>query len=152
MSSTVRLPDGQLVTALRRRFDPQAFGEEFNWIDAYGSSDEGRSWQFLSRVTYTDLGGRNGNPPCLLRLRSGALCVTYAVRSVPYRVCARLSQNGGRSWGPEIVLREDGRNWDLGYTRSVQRADGQVVTVYYFTTAEHPEQHIAATIWDPSAL
>ena len=29
------------------------------------------------------------------------------------------------------------------------RLDGKVVTTYYFATEEHPEQQIAATIWDP---
>ena len=27
----------------------------------------------------------------------------------------------------------------------------ELVTIYYFTTAEQPEQHIAATIWVPPA-
>ena len=43
----------------------------------------------------------------------------------------------------------DGGTWDLGYTRTVVRPDGKLVTIYYFTTAEKPEQHIAATIWQP---
>lgn len=44
-------------------------------------------------------------------------------------------------------LRDDGRNWDFGYTRTIQRTDGKLVTLYYYTTVENPEQHIAATIW-----
>ena len=34
----------------------------------------------------------------------------------------------------------------------VQRPDGKLVTIYYFNTKEIPEQHIAATIWDPDAV
>jgi hypothetical protein len=30
----------------------------------------------------------------------------------------------------------------------VQRADGQVVTIYYFNDAKDGERYIAATIWD----
>ena len=37
---------------------------------------------------------------------------------------AQLRQRG-RTWGDEIVLRNEGGCWDLGYTRSVQRPDGQ---------------------------
>ena len=37
--------------------------------------------------------------------------------------------------------------WDFGYTRTIQRTDGKLVTLYYYTTVENPEQHIAATIW-----
>jgi hypothetical protein len=60
-----------------------------------------------------------------------------------------LSDDDGQSWGGEIILRDDGRNWDLGYPRMVQRLDGKLVTIYYYTTDHDPEQHIAATIWDP---
>jgi hypothetical protein len=38
---------------------------------------------------------------------------------------------------------------DLGYPRMAQRADGRMVTTYYWATRAMPEQHIAATIWDP---
>ena len=56
--------------------------------------------------------------------------------------------NGGIwHWGDEIHLRDDGRNWDFGYTRTIQRTDGKLVTLYYYTTIENSEQHIAATIW-----
>ena len=53
------------------------------------------------------------------------------------------------TWGDEIALRTDSRTWDIGYTRSVQRPDGMIVTIYYHTVEEMREQHIAATIWDP---
>jgi hypothetical protein len=62
---------------------------------------------------------------------------------------AKLSSDNGATWGPEITLRDDAANWDFGYPRSVLRPDGKVVTVYYFTTRQRPEQHIAATIWAP---
>ena len=55
----------------------------------------------------------------------------------------------GRSWSDDIVLRSDAVDWDLGYTRSVQRADGKIVTVYYYNDAASTERYIAATIWTP---
>jgi len=42
---------------------------------------------------------------------------------------ATTSVDGGRTWGDEITLRDDGGTWDLGYPRTVQRADGKVVTI-----------------------
>lgn len=45
--------------------------------------------------------------------------------------------------------RDDARKYNLGYCRSVVRPDGRIVTLYYYTTAERPENHIAATIWEP---
>ena len=63
-------------------------------------------------------------------------------------MCAGLSQEDGKILGDEIVFRDDGRTWDLGYLRMVQRLDGEVITIWYFTTAENPQQHIPAIIWD----
>ena len=142
MPSSVRLPGGDILVALRAQADEgRASG-----IIAYRSSDDGRTW--LRAADPVPNLAPGSNPPALIRLRDGRLCVTYGVRHAPYRICARLSQDEGRTWGEEIVLRDDGANGDLGYTRSVQRADGSIVTVYYFNDdATGPERYIGATIW-----
>jgi len=162
MPSTVRCSENHLVSALRRRLDVQISGPHKIrkcWIDVYQSKDNGHSWEFLSQVA--DTGNSNGNPPSLVRLRDGRLCVTYAYRGIcsayryrwePQGIRARISQDNGKTWGQEITLRDDARTWDIGYTRSVQRPDGKLVTIYYFTTQENKEQHIAATIWDPGKV
>ena len=49
------------------------------------------------------------------------------------------------------MLRDDGGSWDLGYTRTVQRPDGKLVTVYYYNLDKDAERFIGATIWDPGA-
>jgi hypothetical protein len=54
--------------------------------------------------------------------------------------------------GEEMILRDDAGTWDLGYPRSVQRPDGKIVTVYYYTVyyyndKKDGERYIAATIW-----
>lgn len=153
MPSTVRVSPRELVSVLRRRFDLAGpVRNDINWLDAYRSPDNGRTWELLTRVAYTDLGKRNGNPPNLLRLQDGRLCVTYGYRAAPYGIRTRISSDRGRTWSREFSLREDGRTWDLGYPRSVQRPDGKVVTMYYFTTEALPAQHIAATVWDPAGL
>lgn len=141
MPSTVRCSESQLISALRRR------QENVCWLDVYVSNDNGRNWEFLSKIA--DIEGKNGNPPSMARLEDGRLCVTYGYRSVPYGIRAKISSDNGKTWGEEIHLRDDGRTWDLGYTRTVQRPDGKLVTIYYNTTSESPEQHIVATIWDP---
>lgn len=155
MPSTVQISDGHLVSALRRRFD-QTFSDrprlESNWIDAYESRNSGRTWDFLSKVADTDMHKRNGNPPSLVRLSDSRLCVTYGYRAVPYGIRAKLSQDNGTTWSEEIHLRDDAATWDIGYTRSVQGSDGKIVTIYYYSTEGRPEQHIAATIWEPVSL
>lgn len=150
MPATVRATNGTLVTLLRRRFDLKSgYRNDINWIDAFISRDDGASWKHAERIAHTDNSGHNGNPPSLVRWPDGKLAAVYAVRRPPYGIRARVSADDGQSWGPEIVLRDDSRTWDIGYCRSVVRPDGKVVTVYYYATAQHFENHIAATIWAP---
>lgn len=136
MPSSVRLSSDKILTAIRHR----------NFIDAYRSEDAGKTWTFLN-MPVPDTGG--GNPPSLVRLKDRRLAITYGYRSAPFGIRARLSNDNGASWSNEIVLRNDGGSWDLGYTRTVQRSDGKMVTVYYFNEAKDKERYIAATIWDP---
>ena len=144
MPSTVRLSATDLLTTIRRREERPE--ENDAWIDAWLSRDNGQHWQFLNRAA-PDLG--EGNPPALVRLRDGRVCLTYGVRKAPYRMEARLSSDGGNSWSEPFVLRGDGASRDLGYPRSVQRPDGKVITVYYFHDRSRVERTIDATIWDP---
>lgn len=152
MPSSARISNSEIVTALRRRDDSGSIRR--NWIDLHASTDNGATWQLRSKVADTDQPdtAHNGNPPSLVRLHDGRIAVTYGYRSEPYGMRARISRDNGSTWGQEIVLRDDGATWDLGYPRTVQRGDGKLVTIYYYTTAAHPEQHIAATIWDPNAF
>ena len=87
----------------------------------------------------------------LNKLDDGRLCLTYGFRAYPYSVRARLSSDNGKTWGPQIVLRADGQDRDIGYVRSVQRPDGKMVTTYYISTRwTGGERYIGATIWDPN--
>ena len=156
MPATVRVSDTHLVSALRRRIDRGLGGERppvtENWIDAYESKDNGTTWTFLSKVGDTDRGKHNGNPPAMVRLRDGRLVVAYGYRGIPYGIRARISKDNGATWGDIIHLRDDAATWDMGYCRMVERPDGKLVTIYYYNTPEHIEQHIAATIWDANDL
>jgi len=140
MPSSAPLPGGAIVTALRRRAPDGRC-----WIDLYKSGDAGHSWQFVSQPA--EHTGFNGNPPALIQLRDGRLCLTYGYRDRPYGIRAVLSADEGATWGDPIVLRADGGDPDLGYPRTVQRADGRIVTVYYFNDSQYGDRYIAATIW-----
>jgi hypothetical protein len=140
MPSTVRLTERELITTIRRRDDPKS------WIDAYRSRDNGDTWEFLPRPV-PDCG--EGNPSSLIRLKDGRLCLSYGFRAAPFSMRARLSSDQGRSWSEDVILRGNGGGRDLGYPRSVQRPDGNVVTIYYFHDELKGERYVAATIWKP---
>jgi hypothetical protein len=144
MPSSVRLSETHLVTAIRCQDETQ------RRISVYASDDNGKTWTYLNDPV---LNTGEGNPPCLITLKDGRLCLTYGYRGQPFSICAKLSVDKGRTWGREIVLRNDGAGRDIGYPRSVQRPDGKVVTVYYFHDSKTgPERYIAATIWDPARV
>lgn len=142
MPSSVRLSDSKILTTIRRKEG------DLHWIDAYLSSDNGTSFQFLNKPTEST-GGSVGNPSSLLKLKDGRLAIIYGYRSEPYGMRAKLSKDDGQTWGREILLRTDGGCWDLGYPRSVQRPDGKIVSAYYFNDHPDTERYIAATIWAP---
>jgi len=144
MPSTVRLSPRELFTTIRRN---QGGENPRNWIEAWRSADDDRSWSFVNEPV-SDTG--EGNPPALIRLADGRLCLTYGRRAAPFGIFAKLSRDSGGTWSDPLTLRADGGGRDLGYTRSVQRPGGRVVTLYYFWDAKTgPERYIAASIWSP---
>lgn len=134
MPASVRLSKREILTMVRHR----------GWIEAFRSRDNGATWVSEGKVADT---GR-GNPPSLVRLRDGRLVLVYGYRAAPYGIRARISTDNGTSWSSEITLRDDGGNWDLGYVRTVERADGKLVSVYYFNDDPEGERYIGATIWE----
>jgi hypothetical protein len=140
MPSTVRVSPTDLVTTIRRLDSPPS------WIDAYASHDDGKTWSFLS-TPESDTG--EGNPPSLLRLPDGRLCLIYGRRGRPFGIYARFSSDQGKTWSKPIALRDDGGGRDIGYVRSIIRADGNVVAVYYYHDSQNSERYLAATTWDP---
>lgn len=139
MPSTVRLSEATLLTAVRRREGDK------RWIETYISDNNGTQWRFLNKPV-ADLG--EGNPPSLIKLADGRLCLTYGYRGEPYGICTQLSNDHGETWSKPFYLRDDGAGRDLGYVRTVQRPDGKIVSVYYFQDKHSPERYIAATLWE----
>jgi len=129
------------------------------------ASPDGTDWRFLSFVTPAIEGGsavsdRTG--PIifgalrhfytrLLALRDGRIVCVYGYRLPPFGVRARVSEDDGRTWGREMILRDDGGSWDLGYPRVTECAPGELLAVYYMNCRDDPIQmnggvrHIAQT-------
>jgi hypothetical protein len=145
MSQTVQLTDLKLVLTYRKIFR----GDREATIEAYVSEDRGVTWRHLSTIKTMK---RSSNPPATVQLKDGRLVCIYGDRYVK-EIRGRYSTDDGETWGKEFVIREDFASLDddpdLGYTRLVQRPDGKLVAMYYWATADHPQQHIAASIWTP---
>jgi len=144
MPSTVQLKSGSLFSMIRRGgvFD----GVKRWWIEPFLSPDEGATWYKLDEPYINNA----GNPAAMIRLQDGRIALTYGWRTAPYGMRGRISDDEGQSWGEEFILNDDGRGWDLGYPRTVQRADGKCLTIYYFNDRNRKERHIVCTIWDPA--
>lgn len=150
MPATVRITELELLTAIRVK------DGDHSYITTYHSPDDGRTWnEFTTPVDDTGI----GNPPAMIRLKDGRLCLVYGYRAEEEEINrkiktsdirAKLSNDNGKTWSNDYILRNDGSGRDLGYPRIVQRADGKIVVLYYFMDKETgPERYIAATIWSP---
>lgn len=140
MPASIRLGKTELLSTIRCRNNLKS------WIDAYRSTDDGQTWR-LESPSVADTG--EGNPASLILLADGRVCVTYGYRAEPFEIRGRLSQDGGRTWEPQITLRGSAGGRDIGYPVSVQRPDRKVITIYYFHDQPVGDRYIAATIWDP---
>jgi Neuraminidase (sialidase) len=153
MPSTVSISNNELLLTSRVQEERADWAElkgkgmkNSRYIDAWKSNDNGKSWQQQANPV-NDTG--EGNPPHLLKLKDGRLCLTYGDRKTPFGIFAKLSADCGKTWSEPITLRNDGSGREIGYVRSVQRPDGKVVTIYYFQDKEQPERYIGCTIWNP---
>lgn len=141
----INLPDGRILCTLRCQRDPTSLA----WTEMYMSADGGRTWSFRSRVNDW------GAPGDIVRMRDGRIACVYGYRMPPYGVRARISDDEGLTWGREIILRDDGGSWDLGYPRVVEPEAGTLLAVYYMNTKDDPIQlnggvrHIAWTRFQP---
>ena len=139
------LSDGRILASLRFQRDARGIF----WTDIFESEDGGRTWRFLSRVNDW------GAPGDIVEMADGRIVCVYGFRLPPYGIRARVSEDGGRTWGSELILRDDGGSWDLGYPRVIEVEPNRLLSVYYMNTREDPVQlnggvrHIARTIFTP---
>ncbi len=139
------LKGGHMLASLRYQRDPR----NVIWTEIHESRDGGRTWNFLSRVNDW------GAPGDLVPMKDGRVVCVYGYRIAPQGVRYRVSEDQGRTWGPEMILRDDGGSWDLGYPRVIEIEPGVLFTVYYMNLKSDPVQvnggvrHIAWTKFRP---
>jgi hypothetical protein len=132
-ASVIETPKGDIVGFLRTaNYNDQAVIAR--------STDKGKSFKWQSM-------GFQGHPLNALRLPDNRVLVTYGYRHVPFGIRARIlnAECTDFATAPEIVLRDDGGNSDIGYTWPVQLDKNRVLVVYYFNK-ENGTRHIAGTI------
>ncbi len=132
------LPSGRILCTLR--VDRDWAGDM--WTEVYKSDDGGRTWQFLSRAT--DFGAPGS--PLLLSDGRVALVYTYRLPACGMRVV--VSEDGGATWGPEIIIRDDAGSWDIGYPRVWEVEPGRIGCIYHYNDRDDPVQvRPTGTLW-----
>ena len=89
MPASLRLSETDILVTVRDREGPR------RWIATYLSTDNGATWDYINDAV-SDTGV--GNPPAMIRLRDGRICLLYGYRAEPYSIRAVLSGDGGRTW------------------------------------------------------
>ncbi|MEH3105801.1 MAG: sialidase family protein [Sphingomonas fennica] len=141
----VVLKDGRVLTALRYQRDAR----NVIWTEVHESLDGGRTWSWLSRVNDW------GAPGDLVPMADGRVVCVYGYRLAPQGIRYRVSEDQGRTWGTEMILRDDGGSWDVGYPRVIETAPGTLLATYYINLRNDRidvnggVRHIAATIFRP---
>ena len=91
------------------------------------SADSGMSWS-----ASTDLTLPMQHPGDLTDLGEGRILLTYGIRNRGLMaIGARLSRDGGHTWGAPAVLYQFGEARDCGYPSTVVCADGRLLTAAY---------------------
>ncbi|MEQ6118170.1 sialidase family protein [Reichenbachiella sp. MALMAid0571] len=132
-ASIYETPKGDLVGFLRTAgMDDQACIAR--------STDGGKSFKWEQM-------GFQGHPLNVLRLPDNRVLLTYGYRHAPFGIRARIlnAECTDFATAPEIVLRDDGDNSDIGYTWPVQLDENRVLVTYYFNK-ERGTRYIAGTI------
>ena len=133
----VETNDGEIIVAIRAHVETiyDNFTTYFR-----SSKDGGKTWSDFWGL------GTAGSPPHLLLCKDGSVLVTYARRTAPFGIRAKVSYDGCRTFSEEYVL-SDAKNGDLGYPATTELADGSLVTVFYQPYGDDRRTSILYTKW-----
>ena len=127
-------PKGELVAFMRTA--------DFDDHTAVARSvDRGKSFQ-----PWQDAGFQ-GHPHYALRLPDQRVLLVYGYRHAPFGIRARVldAECTDLTSAPEMVLRDDGGNGDIGYPWATLISKERALVVYYFNSA-NGTRHIAGTL------
>lgn len=132
-ASAYETPGGDILAFIRTAgFDDQACIAR--------SHDRGRTFEWEPM-------GFKGHPVNALRLPDNRVLITYGYRHEPYGIRCRIlnAECTDYKTAPEIILRDDGANSDIGYSWPVMTDSNHVLVTYYFNK-DDGTRYIAGTI------
>ncbi len=142
------LPSGRLFCSL----GSWAGSAAVRWTAVTYSDDLGNTWARPRRID------RWSVSPYPIVLRDGRIVIVYIVRcQPPMRMCCIVSEDEGKTWSSEVVLRDDSppvSDQDGGYPVAVELKDGRIFTAYYWQVQENDlpwpggRKHIAGTFFE----
>jgi len=74
--------------------------------------------------------------PWPLRLRDGRIVVLFARREYPPSIAAIWSEDNGKTWSDEAIIRDDASGSDMGYPVATELDAGRIFTAYYYQLAD----------------
>ena len=102
--------------------------ETTGYIYQSESTDGGFTWSPPRQLAFW------GSPTHCIRTADGRIVIVYGRRKPPFGIRAAVSENDGVTWGPEIVIRDDSPNDNLGYPSVIEYAPAKLFTAYYAET------------------
>lgn len=135
---------GKLVAFIRSSIqDDQLPNDQRHPLVTCESHDQGRTW-----VNHQKHSIFSPSPFHALRLQSGNVLLTYGHRHKPYGIRALLLDPdcSNIDEAEQIILRDDGLGFDIGYTSSVQLDNGDILVTYYDYDEQHELRYIAGTL------
>jgi hypothetical protein len=70
--------------------------------------------------------------PWPLRLGDGRIVIVYARKTGKPAIAAIVSENNGKSWSRESIIRDDAGGTDIGYPAAVEVGPGRVFAAYQY--------------------
>lgn len=135
-TSVYETPKGDILAFIRS----EAYGDQ---ACLARSTDGGKTFSQWEGM------GFKGHPLHALRLPDNRVLLTYGYRHYPFGVRAKIlnAECTDFATAPEMILRDDSNDGDVGYTWSVQLDTNRVLVVYYINCDGGKEiRHIAGTI------
>lgn len=152
----IELEDGTILGMIRLQGEgiDDALGEmnedlkqyRFTMLKVF-SYDGGRSWTEAEPVGFL------GAPPHMILHSSGKIILTYSRRKIGTQgIFARISDDGGKTFGKETLIGPEAYIWDQGYPSTIELDDGSLVTAYYQRYENDPFCSVLYTKWNISEI